>query len=284
MKLAIHYSAVYQYEARASFSPHLARIFPRQDWGVRVDAMEFRTNEGADVQYRQDLFGSTVARCFYPEEADRLEYQLELGLTVEPRNAFHFLLDAHAVEMPFDYLPQEAAALGPYLTARPVASLPEALRRPGKAGPTVERLVAMNTWLFENITYERRDEGDPLPPEETLRKSRGSCRDYAALLAEALRLQGIAARLASGFMWAEDAPDGPDRARNALHAWVEAYLPGAGWVGLDPTNGQLCDHHFLTTAVGLTAADIAPVSGHYYGGKTFGHTLETNLSVREVKS
>jgi transglutaminase-like putative cysteine protease len=102
------------------------------------------------------------------------------------------------------------------------------------------------------------------------------------LFADVLREQGVAARLASGFLWEDDSPDSPRRAENAMHAWVEAYLPGAGWLGFDPTNGVLCDHHFLVTAVGITPQDISPVAGHYYGNKTIASTLETALSITEI--
>lgn len=285
MKIAIRYSALYQYEEPASFSPHLARIFPRQDLCVNVDRTGFHTNQGADVQYRQDLFGSIVARCFYPEKEDRLDYQLELDLNVQPKNAFHFLVDSHAIEMPFTYQPQEAAALAPYLNIQNLPGpLPGVLQRPDKPRPTVDALIAMNEWLFKNIAYEVRDEGDPFPPEKTLRELHGSCRDYAAVLVDVLRLHGVATRLVSGFLWADDTADSPSRAENAMHAWIEAFIPGAGWLGMDPTNGVFCDHHYLATAVGLTPADISPISGSYFGNKSIGHTLTTDLTVKEIKT
>src|SRR5690606_33124235 len=108
-----------------------------------------------------------------------------------------------------------------------------------------------------------------------------SCRDFAVLFAEVLRRNGVAARLASGFLWEDKDPGSPRRAENALHAWVEAYLPGAGWLGFDPTNGVLCDHHFLVTAVGLLPADVSPISGHYYGNQTIASRLETSLTITE---
>jgi transglutaminase-like putative cysteine protease len=285
MKIAIRYSAVYQYEEKASFSPHLLRLIPRQDVHTYVDRIQLQTDTSADVQYRQDLFDNIVATCFYPELLDRLEYHLELDIRLQPRNPFHFLLDSHALALPFAYQEDEAAVLANYRRIRAeTGPLPAALSRPANPLPTVEALVAMNEWLHKNIAYERRDEGEPFPPAETLRLQRGSCRDYSVLFVEVLRQHGLAARLASGFLWENDEPDSPRRAENALHAWVETYLPGAGWIGLDPTNGVLCDHHFLPAAVGLSPRDIAPVLGHYYGKKTIGSTLETTLSITEINS
>ncbi|HRJ71802.1 MAG TPA: transglutaminase family protein [Terrimicrobiaceae bacterium] len=283
MKIAIRYEAVYQYEEKAGFSPHLVRLIPRQDVFTFVDRIHLATDSSADIQYRQDLFDNMVATCFYPEPLDRLEYRLELDVRLQPRNPFHFLLDAHALRLPFEYTEDETAALGNYCRIRAeTGPLPAALDRPARAVPTVEALVAMNGWLHKNIAYERRDEGDPHPPAETLRRQSGSCRDYAVLFVEVLRRHGLAARLASGFLWENEDSASPRRAENALHAWVETYLPGAGWIGMDPTNGVFCDHHFLPAAVGLSPRDIAPVLGHYYGDRTIGSTLETTLSITET--
>jgi len=283
MKIAVRYQAIFQYAEPAGFSPHIARIFPRRDLTVQVDRSEFRTHASADVQLRQDLFDNLVAACFYPEPLERLEFHLDLDLTLAPRNPFHFLLETHAMEVPFRYQPREAEVLAPFLAPRTAdLSWPEALRAPSTPRPTVETLVALNSWLHENITYERREEGDPLPVEQTLREGKGSCRDFSVLLAEVLRAHGVAARLVSGFLWEAGVAEEERRADNALHAWVEGYLPGAGWVGMDPTNGVFCDHHFLPTAIGLAPADIAPITGHYYGKKTIASTLETTLSIGEI--
>jgi transglutaminase-like putative cysteine protease len=284
MKIAVRYQAIFQYEEPAGFSPHIARIFPRRDMTVQVDRSEFRTHASADVQLRQDLFDNLVAACFYPEPLERLEFHLALDLTIEPRNPFHFILESHAMNVPFRYQPREAEVLAPYLAPRSHGiDWPDPLRPPTEARPTVETLVALNLWLHNNITYERREEGDPLPVEETLGNRKGSCRDFAVVLAEALRSHGVAARLVSGFLWEDEVPEAERRAENALHAWVEGYLPGAGWVGMDPTNGVFCDHHFLPTAIGLAPSDIAPITGHYYGQKTIASTLETTLSIGEIK-
>lgn len=283
MKLRVDYFATYRYERKASFSPHLARIFPRHDLFVRAEHVRFKATAGADVQYRHDLFDNLVARCFFPEEMDTLDFRMKMDLQIEPKNAFHFLLESRALEIPFSYLPEETAVLGACLApSKEKLKLPAPLGR-APARPTVDALVAMNDWLHKNIAYERREEGEAWPASETLQKERGSCRDFAVLFCEVLRRNGIAARQASGYLWEDDDPDSPRRAENAMHAWIEAYLPGAGWIGMDPTNGVLCDHHFIPAAVGLTPEQIAPISGFYYGKKTIGSTMESFLKITEVK-
>ncbi len=281
MKLTIHYEADYRYEAPASLSPHLVRIFPRTDLFINVESRKFSTSPTADVQYRRDLSDNLIAYCFFPEAIADLPFRLDLDLEVEERNPFHFLLDSRGLHIPCDYNESERDVLSAYLRASGDVAFPAPLASTVPR-PTVETLVTMNQWIHENLDYERRDEGDPFSPEETLRRGAGSCRDFAVLLAEVLRQNGVAARLASGFVWEGDRAEADRRAESAMHAWVEACLPGAGWVGMDPTNGVLCDHHFVTTAVGMGHADISPVSGTYYGKKTIASTLTTRLEIRKA--
>lgn len=282
MNIGIRYHAHYAYDEPASFSPHVVRLFPRNDRSVRIVRADFSTDASADVQSRRDLFDNEVARCFYPEKLDALDFRLELDLRLTERNPFHFLLESHALRLPFTYQPAEAAALVPFLAAKPLdIPLPRELARPSSPLPTVEALVTLNTWIFENFAYERREEGAAWTPAETLAAGRGSCRDFSVLLAAVLREHGLAVRLVSGFLWEpEDTPKEDLRAESALHAWVEAYLPGAGWIGLDPTNGVLADHHRIPAAVGITPDDISPIQGYYYGHKVIPSHLTATLEIK----
>ena len=281
MKLSIRYEAIYRYESPASFSPHIARIFPRTDLFVKVDRTVFSTDKTADVQLRRDLFDNLIAFCFYPGILQELPFRLEIDVEVQERNPFHFLLDSRGLSIPCRYSDDERLVLGAFLEPQSTFSAPAPLA-PAAARPTVETLVTMNAWIHQNLAYERRDEGDPFSPEETLRRGSGSCRDFAVLFADVLRQNGVAARLASGFVWEGDKDADDRRAESAMHAWVEACLPGAGWIGMDPTNGAFCDHHFVTTAVGLRHSDISPVGGTYYGKQFIGSKLETKLEITKA--
>jgi transglutaminase-like putative cysteine protease len=281
MKLNIRYEAVYAYGEPASLSPHLARIFPRADLFVKVGTTNFTTHESADVQWRRDLFDNLVAYCFFPEPVKELPFRLELDLEVRERNPFHFLLDSRGLQIPCDYSGHERTLLAPFLRHGDPFALPPPLA-PDDTRPTVETLVTLTRWVHENLEYERRDEGEPFPPAETLRRGKGSCRDFGPFFADVLRRNGVAARLASGFVWEGDKDPKDRRAESALHAWVEAFLPGAGWIGLDPTNGVFCDHHFVTSAVGLNHSDISPVAGTYYGNHPIASGLTAKLAVQKA--
>jgi transglutaminase-like putative cysteine protease len=274
LKVHISYRTEYCYEEPVSFSPHLFRLFPKVDWHVNVLSRDFHTNAEAAVHFRRDLFDNEVASCFYPDPSRVLSAELEVELEVIPKNPFGFLLERHALLTPFSYEPEEAKVLDPFLQSDGDLGL-SFWRPPVKPAPTLDVLAALNVAIHENLEYERRDEGEALSPAETLCRGRGACRDFAVLLAQKLRGLGIAARLASGYLCEFD--DGDKVAEGSLHAWSEAYLPGAGWIGLDPTNGTLCNHHHLTAAVGLTPGQISPVLGNYYHPKRIASQMHASL-------
>jgi transglutaminase-like putative cysteine protease len=279
LRVLIRNRTDYIYEEPVSFSPHLFRLFPKADSFLNVRSSTFETNETATVRHRRDLFDNPITHCFYPEPSNILHTEVRLEVLVRERNAFDFLLETEALEVPFDYSSRAAHFLAPYLNAEsielPFFSLPE------KTAPTVSTLVEMNDAIFRNLEYERRDEGEARSPKETLSIGRASCRDFNVLLAAALRGLGLASRLASGFLCEFETAQEDRTAEGALHAWTEVFLPGAGWVGLDPTNGAFCNHNHITTAVGLTPQDVAPVRGHYYGDRRIPSRMEATLEMTQ---
>jgi transglutaminase-like putative cysteine protease len=261
VNVRIQYQTQYLYEEPVSFSSHLFRLFPKADRYLAVRSLSFQTNADASVSYRRDLFDNEIASCFYPGASALLSASLQIELEIQPRNAFGFLLAPHALDFPFTYEPREAQILAPYLQQGAVITLPF-WQPPVIPQPTVSTLVALNSALHDHLAYERREEGAAYAPEETLRLGRGSCRDFTVLLAEVARSLGLAARLASGYLCEFGSAE--KVAEGSLHAWTEIYLPGAGWVGFDPTNGYLCNHNHITAAVGLTPEDTSPIVGNYF--------------------
>ncbi|MGZ4966461.1 MAG: transglutaminase family protein [Chthoniobacterales bacterium] len=264
MKLALRYQTAYLYERPVAFSPHELRLFPRADRFHRLRRSTLRVNGGATVRYSRDAFDNFVAICFFPEPLQELRIAFEVDLDLEKKNAFDFILENDAVEMPFKYAPELHEILAPYLKRHHAGEL----RVPGWSPPndeprgTVSALVKLNQALHENIGYERREAGAALLPNETLERGRGACRDVAVLAAEILRASGLAARLVSGYL--READEETRRAEGSLHSWTEVFLPGAGWLGMDPTNGAFCNHNWIVAAVGLTPAHITPIAGSYY--------------------
>lgn len=283
MKLGLRYETVYRYDIPVSFSPHEVRLFPRADRFSRVRRLTFAANGKSTVRYARDVFDNIVASCFFAERMQELRLDVEIDLDLEEKDAFDFILESDAVDMPFTYEPALAAVLVPYLDRQTA----DALEIPGWTPPTiaerrgtVSSLVALNQTMHKGIGYERRQEGAALSPAETLRLGRGACRDVAVLLAETLRASGLAARLVSGYLRETDAES--RRAEGSLHAWTEVYLPGAGWVGMDGTNGVFCNHNFIAAAVGLRPADITPIHGSYYHDGTVPSEMTSRLELLQL--
>ena len=285
IRIRIDHHTCYEYERAVSLSPHLARVFPRTEPGRLVQRLHFQTHESADIQYRRDLFDNNFARCYYPDPVADLHFDYSVEIELHEQNAFHFLLDFDAAEYPFQYQPLVAARLAAYL-AKPadeeagVALLPLAFWTVPPAGTsTVTMLVGLVEAMHQNVKYEVREEGAARPAAETLRLGSGSCRDTAVLLADVLRELGLAARLASGYLCEFTAEATHRRAEGSMHLWTEVFLPGAGWVGLDGTNGIFCNQNFITTAVGLSTPEVTPISGRYFADERVESKMTATLEL-----
>jgi transglutaminase-like putative cysteine protease len=266
MRVKINNLMHYDYEEPVGFSPHLIRLFPRIDHAITMYRHEVTVNLESDVQYRRDLYDNLVANCFLPKEGQLLDFIVKLDLEISERNPFHFLLNRNAAHLPILYSNRERRILAPFLEVSPEDAVDARdLWRPTDGWETVEALLKLIKALNRGIQYQVREEGEAFLPAETLQRRTGACRDIALLAATMLRQAGIGCRLTSGFLCAYGANEKNPWSENALHAWVEIFLSGAGWIGLDPTNGVFCDHHFIPTAVGIDMADIAPVAGLYFG-------------------
>jgi uncharacterized protein (DUF2126 family)/transglutaminase-like putative cysteine protease len=256
----------YSYEEPVSFSTHAIRLFPRTDQSLTTHRLQTTANIESDIQYRRDLFDNIVANCFLPEPGQVLELRVALEVELWPKNPFHFLLAPRALQLPFEYTVEENRVLTPYRTINPEEEVDagEVWRLNGKRN-TVEALVELADTLHSEIGYEVREEGEAQLPSRTIEMRSGACRDTALLCATMLRQIGLAVRVVSGFLCEFHVDVKDRRAQSSLHAWVDVFLPGAGWVGIDPTNGTFCDHRFIPTAVGTRMADIAPIQGSYFG-------------------
>jgi len=276
VRIEIRYAALYRYQSPVTFSPHVFRLLPKIDRSLALTSLAFHTNRGAVVSWRRDIFDNEVAAVFYPQPARCLEATLRLRLDIREKNPFDFLLESRALVLPVRYTDAETRALAPYLATAPVPELPF-WRAPNSPQPTVDTLIALNRTIHDNLRYERREEGPARSTADTLALGVAACRDFAVVLVDTLRQLGLAARFASGYLC--ELGDAEKKAEGALHAWVEAYLPGAGWLGLDPTHGTLCDHRHVTAAVGIMPDNVSPVSGSYFHDEEIPHEMTATLEI-----
>ncbi|MBU6439548.1 MAG: transglutaminase family protein, partial [Betaproteobacteria bacterium] len=245
--VALTHVTRYRFDRAVNLAPHVIRLRPAPHARTPILAYSQRIEPaGHFINWQQDPFSNYLARVSFPEPARALEVTVDLVAEMAVYNPFDFFLEPSAEHYPFAYGEQLAADLAPYLAAAPLTPRLRQLldsidRRPRRI---VDFLVELNQRLQHDIRYLIRMEPGVQTPERTLELGSGSCRDTGWLLVQALRHLGLAARFVSGYLIqlvpdvkALDGPSGAERDFTDLHAWCEVYLPGAGWIGLDPTSG-----------------------------------------------
>ncbi|WP_280469863.1 transglutaminase family protein, partial [Nocardia brasiliensis] len=276
IKVSLEHRTVYTFDRLVEVHPHVVRLRPAPHSRTKIEAYSMRvTPAGHFCNWQQDAFGNFLARLVFPEPARELSVTVGLIADLEVINPFDFFIEDYAEHFPFRYGADLLADLEPYL--RPVdeaepGSGPGAPVRDwvrahtGTARPrTIDFLVSVNQALRHDVGYTVRMEPGVQTPGQTLRAALGSCRDSAWLLVSILRELGLAARFVSGYLVqlvqdvpSLDGPSGPRADFTDLHAWTEVYLPGAGWVGLDPTSGLFAGEGHIPLAATPHPVSAAP--------------------------
>ncbi len=270
--VALHHRTEYHYDRRVNLSPHLIRLRPAPHTRTPVHRYALHVEPGDHfVNWQQDPFGNHVARFVFPEKTRELVVQVDLVVDLVTINPFDFFLDEYAETLPFAYDGQLKRDLAPYLKVRENGrQLREWMRSVELTGETrtIDFLVALNQRLQGEIDYVIRMEPGVQTCEQTLKLKLGSCRDSAWLLVQILRHLGLAARFVSGYLVqlapdqkSLDGPSGPEQDFTDLHAWTEVFVPGAGWIGLDPTSGMFAGEGHIPLACTPDPASAAPVTG-----------------------
>ncbi len=274
--VAIEHRTTYHFDRLTTLHPHVMRLRPAPHSRTPILSYSLRV-EPSDhfVNWQQDPFGNFMARFVFAEPTRTLDVVVDLVADMTVINPFDFFVEETAEHYPFDYEPQLRADLDPYL--RPAtADMPEldamvasiTARTGGAPMRIADFLVEANRAVYADIAYSIRMEPGVQTPDETLQRKIGSCRDSAWLLVEALRRLGLAARFVSGYLVqltsdlpALDGPDGPAADFTDLHAWAEVYVPGAGWIGLDPTSGLFAGEGHIPLACTPHPSTAAPITG-----------------------
>ncbi|HLO61336.1 MAG TPA: transglutaminase family protein, partial [Azonexus sp.] len=283
--VALNHVTHYSYDRLVNLGPQIIRLRPCPHARTRILSYSLRaTPEAHFINWQQDPQGNYLARLVFPEKTRQFRFEVDLVAEMSVINPFDFFLEPHAEEFPFAYEDWQRHELTPYLVKVPggkrfdayVAGISRHKKR------SVDFLVALNAQVQQEIGYTIRMEPGVQTPEETLTKKTGSCRDSAWLLVQILRHLGLAARFVSGYLIqltpdvkALDGPSGPDADFTDLHAWAEVYLPGAGWVGLDPTSGLFAGEGHIPLACTPEPASAAPVTGGIDACETeFAHHMQ----------
>ena len=276
-RVALRHVTRYLYDRPVQLSPQLVRLRPAPHCRTPIVAYSLKvTPEQHFVNWQQDPFGNYLARFVFSEPARELRVEVDLVADLVAINPFDFFLDETVEKFPFAYDAALDRDLWPYLERAQTGARFEQLAgrirddiaRPGRR--TLDVLVDINQLLQRVLRYDIRMEPGVFTPDETLERGHGSCRDFAWLLVNVLRHLGIAARFVSGYS-IQLVPDqkplegaaGVAQDCTDLHAWAEAYLPGAGWVGFDATSGMACGEGHIPLACTADPSAAAPVLGSF---------------------
>jgi transglutaminase-like putative cysteine protease len=271
VRVALHHATRYAYDRRIKLGPQVIRLRPAPH--CRTPILSYRLDiqpESHFLNWQSDPQANWLARVLVPEATDHLNVTVDLVAELAVINPLDFFLESSAERFPFGYEPALALELAPYLIIEPVGpDFQNYLATVVRADtPTITFLANLNAKLQNDIAYLIRMEAGVQTPDETLRKQSGSCRDSAWLLVMLLRYLGLAARFASGYLIqlkadvkSLDGPSGASEDFTDLHAWCEVYLPGAGWVGLDPTSGLFAGEGHIPLACAASPTSASPISG-----------------------
>ncbi|MBS1212202.1 MAG: transglutaminase family protein, partial [Proteobacteria bacterium] len=270
--VGIDHVTTYRYDRAVSLSPQLIRLRPAPH--ARTPIHDYRLvvePAGHKLYWQQDPFGNLLARAVFPEPVQHLRVAVHLVAELTVINPFDFFVEKYAEQYPFSYDTLLRQELEPYFEISENGPL---LRRwlssvSRKPCHIVDFLVGLNHRLQGDINYAIRLDPGIQTCEETLEKSLGSCRDSGWLLVQILRHLGLAARFVSGYLVqltpdqkSLDGPSGPEQDFTDLHAWTEVYIPGAGWVGLDPTSGLFAGEGHIPLSCTPDPVSAAPITGY----------------------
>ncbi len=289
LRVALNHKMIYTYDRLVGLGPQVVRLRPAPHSRTPILSYSLKvTPRHHFLNWQQDPQGNYLARLVFPEKTQEFRVEVDLVAELTVINPFDFFLEPAAEKFPFVYDAAIARELRPYLELLPVgprlqAWLDAFSREPRRM---IDALVEINQSLQKQIGYLIRMDPGVQTPEETLTKLSGSCRDTSWLMVQILRNLGLAARFVSGYsiqlvpdIKALDGPSGVAKDLTDLHAWAEVYLPGAGWVGLDPTSGLMTGEGHIPLAATPDPGSAAPIAGGVDESKS---TFQYEMSVARI--
>ncbi|MGP7794510.1 transglutaminase family protein [Sphingomonas sp. CLY1604] len=284
MILTVAHRTTYRYSRAVALQPHRLMLCPRGQHDLRLVNASIECTPSAEIEWTQDVFGNLIATARFDQMSDALviDSRIVVDQSAPAWPIFKIALSAH--RYPFSYSPEEANDLGALCfpqhpdAADSVRAWVAGFRGAEPAIDTLTLLNEINAGIAGQFSYVAREEEGTQAPHETIRLGSGSCRDFATLFTEAVRLLGFGARAVSGYL--RTGEDGEHGQHGSTHAWAEVYLPCAGWIAFDPTHARLGGADLIPVAVARTIEQILPVQGSYTGARQdfVGMTVEVAVT------
>ena len=285
--LTVRHTTVYRYAQPVSFGEHRLMFRPRDSHDLRLLETKLSISPPAQVRWLHDVFGNSITVATFADSAAELRFHSEMRLEHYGITESDFPLDEVAETYPFQYAPDELPDLMPCIQRRysdPEGKLDAWVKTfyAGEPVSTQELLIGITHAIREQLVYQARDEFGTQAPAETLASGTGTCRDYALLMIEAVRSLGFGARFVTGYLYdvGADAASGGLVGGAATHAWVQVYLPGAGWTEFDPTNGIVGGENLIRVAVTRDPLQAVPLQGSFEGSSNafLGMTVDVRVT------
>jgi len=281
IEVALNHRTSYRYERAVSLGPQVIQLRPALHCRTPIPSYALQVTPSEHIlNWQLDPHNNRLARIIFLGKTSEFLVDVSLVADLSPINPFDFFLEPGVDQFPFAYAPELAKDLEPHLRADPPGPLLRTFLASflGRKSGTISLLLELNCRVRDEVGYVTRLDHGVQSCEETLAKHSGSCRDSAWLLVESLRNLGVAARFVSGYLIQlaaeEGAADGPREDSAELHAWAEAFLPGAGWIGLDPTSGLLAGEGHIPLVCTPSASQAAPIAGTVEPAATeFSHSI-----------
>ncbi|MBB4232235.1 transglutaminase family protein [Rhizobium mongolense] len=262
----------YSYKRPVAFGQHRVLFRPRDSFDQRLlDATMTIDPEPAEIRWIHDVFGNCIALVDIDRPADQLRFETNIRLDHTPQVPLDLEIDRKALTYPFSYDDEEMTDLSCTITRHyedpggAVAHWAHQFVGTSSSGQTGHVLMTLCYAIHESFVYARRSEHGTQAPIQTLMLRQGTCRDFALLMMEAARSLGLAARFVTGYIYVPDRDGSTTLGGGSTHAWCQVYLPGAGWVEFDPTNGIVGNHDLIRVGVARDPRQAVPLWGSYDG-------------------